>query len=119
MTSDSTVNRMKPDNGLDSTSHGQDTTDCVSSSTEPLKGEINEEALINTAFISMSAAQLAVREIMAFRRLLESPDFACVRKDRGGNFHVTMHRNNRSYSFVAPTLHEAAQYALDDTGGEL
>lgn len=48
----------------------------------------------------------------AFRRLLETPDFACVRKDRGGNFHVRMHRDGVTQSFVAPTLDEAATLAL-------
>lgn len=78
---------------------------------------INGNAIINTTFIS--EAELVVREHMAFRRLLESPDFASVRKDRGGNFHVTMHRDNKSQSFIGPTLHDAAQYALHDIGGEL
>lgn len=52
------------------------------------------------------------KEIAAFRRLLETPDFACVRKDRGGNFHVRMHRDGVTQSFVAPTLDEAATLAL-------
>ena len=52
------------------------------------------------------------KEIAAFRRLLETPDFACVRQDRGGNFHVQMHRGGVTQSFVAPTLAEATRLAL-------
>lgn len=78
---------------------------------------INENPLINASVIS--ASELVVREHMAFRRLLEAPFFASVRKDRGGNFHVTMQRDNTSQSFVGPTLHDAAQYALHAYGDEL
>jgi hypothetical protein len=52
------------------------------------------------------------KELAAFRRLLETPEFSCVRQDRGGNFHVRMHRDGVTQSFVAPTLDEAATLAL-------
>ena len=52
------------------------------------------------------------KELAAFRRLLETPEISCVRQDRGGNFHVRMHRDGVTQSFVAPTLDEAATLAL-------
>lgn len=75
--------------------------------------EINESGLINGTFISEEAA---ANELAAFRRLLETPDFAAVRKDRAGNFHVRMHRDGESLAWVAPTLDEAATLALQWTG---
>ena len=81
------------------------------SATEP--DAINESGLINGTFISEEAA---AKELAAFRRLLETPDFAAVRKDRAGNFHVRMHRDGESLAWVAPTLDEAATLALQWTG---
>jgi len=71
--------------------------------------------------MSESRAELVNREIRAFRRLLETPSFASLRKDRGGNFHVTMRRDydDKSQSFVSPTLWEAASRALEANGDEL
>ncbi len=81
------------------------------SATEP--EAINESGLINGTFISEEAA---AKELAAFRRLLETPDFVAVRKDRAGNFHVRMHRDGESLAWVAPTLDEAATLALQWPG---
>lgn len=81
------------------------------SATEP--EVINESGLINSPVIN---AEAIAKELAAFRRLLETPDFAAVRKDRAGNFHVRMHRDGESLAWVAPTLDEAATLALQWTG---
>ena len=69
--------------------------------------------------VDLSHAELVSRELRAFRRLCETPDFQSIRKDRGGNFHVTMRRDDKSQSFVSPTLWEAASRALEANGDAL